>query len=372
MKLSRILSKAENLYDITKPVLSITKNEGLILQTDRFKKQIASVDKSKYKVVRHNQLVLSIHLDEGVLAVLNKEMPEGIVSPAYKIYNINNELVDNDYLVLLLKSESSVTKFKIKANSSVAGRCNVSEKDLLNFEFNIPPLNIQKTIVANINNLKNKIKYFEILNSKYDEIIKSQFIEMFGNKEFEMQPLSLCCDFIDYRGKTPEKSDSGFRLFTAKNVRMHKLNFEPEEFIPIENYEKVMTRGIPKSGTLLFTTEAPLGNICRIPEMDEKFCLGQRILNIIPKEYLNAIFLEYEMTSEQFNDEMLFKSSGTTVTGIRVKELVKIKVRIPNIQLQNKFADFVQQIDKSKFIVQKQIKLLEELLEKKMNEYFGN
>ena len=44
---------------------------------------------------------------------------------------------------------------------------------------------------------------------------------------------------------------------------------------------------------------------------------------------------------------------------------------VPPIYIQNKFADFVQQIDKSKFIVQKQIKLLEELLEKKMNEYFG-
>ena len=64
--------------------------------------------------------------------------------------------------------------------------------------------------------------------------------------------------------------------------------------------------------------------------------------------------------------------TGSAQPKFNQAKLNGMMIPIPPIEQQNKFADFVQQIDKSKFIVQKQIKLLEELLEKKMNEYFGN
>ena len=93
-KLGAIIKKAPKIVcgEYIYPVLSITKDSGLVLQSDRFKKQIASVDQSKYLVVKRGQLVLSIHLDEGVLGVQDV-VEEGIVSPAYKIWNVNTDVV---------------------------------------------------------------------------------------------------------------------------------------------------------------------------------------------------------------------------------------------------------------------------------------
>jgi type I restriction enzyme S subunit len=65
--------------------------------------------------------------------------------------------------------------------------------------------------------------------------------------------------FIDYRGKTPKKVDSGIPLITAKNVRFGYINREPYEYLTESEYESWMTRGFPRVGDILFTTEAPLG-----------------------------------------------------------------------------------------------------------------
>lgn len=79
--------------------------------------------------------------------------------------------------------------------------------------------------------------------------------------------------FIDYRGKTPEKVSSGVKLITAKNVRMGYLKEEPQGFVTEKTYHEWMTRGFPQIGDLLFTTEAPMGNVCLV-ENDEPFALA--------------------------------------------------------------------------------------------------
>jgi type I restriction enzyme S subunit len=94
---------------------------------------------------------------------------------------------------------------------------------------------------------------------------------MFGDA-YENCKISLLpdvCRFIDYRGKTPEKSDMGIPLITAKNVKDNHFSIEPREYIPTDNYDSVMTRGVPQINDVLFTTEAPLGNVCRIPPVFE-------------------------------------------------------------------------------------------------------
>lgn len=164
---------------------------------------------------------------------------------------------------------------------------------------------------------------------------------MFGDLLYDNKSqvsLKNCTKFIDYRGKTPEKCSMGIRLITAKNVRMHNLNFEPAEFIPEENFDKIMTRGFPKSGDILFTTEAPLGYVCVIPEMKEKFCVGQRLITIVPDERINSIYLEYFMSSEYFQDKIWRNSSGSTVKGIKSRFLEKLFVSIAEKSKQNSSA----------------------------------
>lgn len=221
----------------------------------------------------------------------------------------------------------------------------------------------------------------DIISKRKDEItsledlIRARFVELFGEyymNHINEKQLDEICDFIDYRGKTPEKSESGIPLITAKNVKDNRFSIEPQEFIPEENYDAVMTRGIPRVNDVLFTTEAPLGNVCRIPDIYERFCVGQRLITMQPHtDVINSEYLEHALASAEFQEKMWQKSSGSTVKGIRSKLLVLLTIPVPPIELQNQFRDFVHQVDKSKVVVQKALDETQLLFDSLMQEYFG-
>ena len=204
---------------------------------------------------------------------------------------------------------------------------------------------------------------------RLDDLIKARFVEMFGNGYPEDTLINLC-NIIDYRGKTPEKVELGLPFITAKNIKMHQMSMEPREYISKETYDKVMVRGFPKEGDVVFTTEAPLGNVCRIPHFDTEFYIGQRIVTLQTEKLIPA-YLEYALSTEDFKQKYMGMSSGSTVTGIRVRLLEQLTIPVPPIDLQKQFADFVTQIDKSKAVAQKALDEAQLLFDSLMQKYFG-
>ena len=148
------------------------------------------------------------------------------------------------------------------------------------------------------------------------------------------------------------------------------MNLEPREYISKETYDKVMVRGFPKEGDVVFTTEAPLGNVCRIPHFDTEFYIGQRIVTM-QTEKLEPIYLEYALSSDDFKTKYMEKSSGSTVTGIRVRLLEQLTIPVPPMSLQKQFASFVKQVDKLKSEVQKSLDETQMLMDSLMQKYFG-
>ena len=148
------------------------------------------------------------------------------------------------------------------------------------------------------------------------------------------------------------------------------MSFDTLEYISKETYDRVMTRGFPQIGDVVFTTEAPLGNVCRIPFIETEFYIGQRIITM-QTERLEPAYLEYALSSDEFKRKIAEKSSGSTVTGIRSKLLEQLTIPVPPMALQKQFAAFVEQTDKSKLAVQKGLQELEILKKSLMQQYFG-
>ena len=225
----------------------------------------------------------------------------------------------------------------------------------------VPELDIQMKIVKCMDKANELIdkrkKQIDIL----DELVKSQFIEMFGNlKDEEKLPLEKCTTFIDYRGKTPTLSESGIRIINAKSVGNGFFKYI-DEYISEETYDSWMKRGFPVAGDVLFVTEGhTFGDVCRIPNDLKKFAMGQRVITMRGKGgLLNNIFLAQYMQSMAFKIDIDKYKTGSSAQGIRSKELQKILIPIPNIELQNKFADFVKQVDKLKFQMEKSLEELQ-------------
>jgi len=128
-------------------------------------------------------------------------------------------------------------------------------------------------------------------------------------KEYKLQDITE--KFIDYRGKTPEKTLAGVPLITAKIVKNGKIE-TPDEFIAFENYYEWMRRGYPEVNDIVMTTEAPLGEVALLK--DKNVALAQRIIVIRGNNRLcNNIFLKYYLQSPFGQDELQGRASGTTV-----------------------------------------------------------
>ena len=164
--------------------------------------------------------------------------------------------------------------------------------------------------------------------------------------------------YVDYRGKTPTKVESGVFLVTAKNVRMGYIDYEnSKEFIAKDDYDNVMSRGKPVVGDVLITTEAPMGNIASVDRDD--IALAQRVIKLRGIEaILQNEFLKYRLQSKQFQEKLTALSSGGTVKGIKGSVLHKIQVLIPAIGEQQKIASFLSAIDQKIFLLTKNHELL--------------
>jgi type I restriction enzyme S subunit len=175
---------------------------------------------------------------------------------------------------------------------------------------------------AKANLEKNLANAKELFASKLNEVFSQR------GEGWEEKRLIDIAKFIDYRGKTPKKTDSGIRLITAKNVKMGILNKKPEEFIAEKDYDTWMTRGIPEKGDVLFTTEAPLAMVALL-DTDEKIALAQRIITLCPyRKILSGEYLHYCLQSKKLQDDILSRGTGATVTGIKSKLLKEIMIPI--------------------------------------------
>lgn len=153
---------------------------------------------------------------------------------------------------------------------------------------------------------------------------------------WKVSTLDQVTKFIDYRGKTPQKVGEGLRLITAKNVKKGYLQKEPTEFVDPNIYKSWMTRGIPKKGDILFTTEAPLGNVAQL-DTDEKVVFAQRIIIMCPDEnILDGTFLKYLLLSVFMQKRIHNQGTGATAQGIKSQLLKKIEIIYPPLEEQKR------------------------------------
>ena len=171
--------------------------------------------------------------------------------------------------------------------------------------------------------------------------------------EFKEYALIDCLsELIDYRGKTPKKlggdwkENGQYRAISAKNIKNNELtNKKSIKKVNEEIYKKWMKKEISK-GDILLTSEAPLGETYYW-DSDEKIVLSQRVYGLrVNTEILTSKYLYAYMQSKEFLHELMARESGTTVTGIRQNELVKVTIKVPTRSNQNYIGELVYNLNK--------------------------
>jgi type I restriction enzyme S subunit len=157
-------------------------------------------------------------------------------------------------------------------------------------------------------------------------------------------PLEKAMDaIIDYRGKTPKKTESGIPLITAKIVKNGRIN-PTQEYISESDYDAWMKRGIPQEGDIVITTEAPLGEVAQLN--GDKVALAQRIITLRGKSgLLESNYLKYLLQSHEVQYQLDGRASGTTVSGIKQSELRQIILKFPSLSKQKVIAHILGSLD---------------------------
>jgi type I restriction enzyme S subunit len=228
--------------------------------------------------------------------------------------------------------------------------------------------------------ISNKERQIELLQEKRQAVItravtkgldpkakmKESGVEWIGEIPEEWQVLPIrrfLSRIIDYRGRTPTKVDSGVQLVTARNIKNGRIDYESSrEYISEEEADVVMTRGKPMIGDVLFTSEAPLGEVAQIDNAD--IVLAQRIILFRGNHRMTNDYLCLYLSSSVAQADVQSRASGSTAEGIRSDRLAQVLVISPPVLQQQKIVNFCSElkssITASQELIKRSISLLHE------------
>ena len=362
------------------PVLSMTMHNGLVFQSDKFKKSVASQDKSTYKVVHRNQLVIGFPIDEGVLAT-QRITDVGIVSPAYGIWDVDQTKIIPEFLEYALRCNRAIDYYKAKLRGSTARRRSLPTPTLLELDVPLPDIEQQRLALTTIHHAKNALDSRQAQITKLDELVKARFVEMFGDFEFNPKkfPIYLLCNLCDVgsskRIYQEEQSTSGIPFLKISDLvdLIDAGTFSASTFIPSDRYERLCSQGLtPKTNDVLITSRGTLGK-CYIVKKSDEFYFQDGMISWLSNisEKVSSTYISYLFMQPYIQKQILALQAGSTVAYLSISMLKRLNIILPPLSLQNQFSDFVAEVDKSKVEVQKALDQTQLLFDSLMQQYFG-
>ena len=249
----------------------------------------------------------------------------------------------------------------------------LDKKEFFKLDIPIIEVDIQDKIIENLDIITNNIQSKKEQVKKLEQLVKSQFVEMFGNpiindKKFEFKQIGEVTKIVT--GTTPDTNDvenwnGGINWITPAEIKEDTLYIYETERKITEKGQKSKSLTLMPKGTVIFSTRAPIG---KTAIAGTEMCCNQGFKNCICSININNIYLYYVLK----NNTIYFNNLGTGATFKELSKRVfeKVKIAVPPITLQNQFSEIVKQIDKQKFEIEKSLKETQELYESLMEEYF--
>lgn len=242
-------------------------------------------------------------------------------------------------------------------------------KFLKEIQFTEKTLSVQTNIVTELDTIQSAIDNKKQQLALLDEAVKSEFVEMFGDLDCNIKTIEQTCTMKS--GTTfskDEENDSGEIFY----IKVSGMNLpENDKYIKTSLSfvsRKVAGKTIIPANSIIFPKRGGAIGTNKKRITEQEICIDLNTMAVTPSNELNIQYL-YQYFQ---NLDMGKLYNGSTVPQINNKDIGPLKIKVPPLELQQQFAGFVQQIDKSKFVVKQQIADLQELLDYKMNKYFGD
>lgn len=368
-KLGELLEeyKEKNVENKYKPVA--VGKYGIRKREDIYKKELAK-DYSKNKLIYKNTLTIGMGSKQIDIGILSDDVIYS-VSSAYHTFKISG--VDANYLRYCLESRNADMSERYMIESARQGK-SVDIKRLLQYEIPIYSESDTKEILYNLQKIEQIIKNIDEQKYKMEMLIKARFVEIFGDPRinplgYDTKELGKTCTVITGNTpsrKVPEYYGDYMEWIKTDNIVSGVLN-------PTEAAECLSESGVnegrcvDENAILMACIAGSIASIGRVCVTDRRVAFNQQINAVVPGEY-NTLFLYILL---QISKDYLVEDINMALKGILSKSKLEEKVFIvPPMELQNQFAEFVKQVDKSKVAVEEISKRIEVLKASVMQKYF--
>ncbi|MEV6806452.1 restriction endonuclease subunit S [Streptomyces sp. NPDC051132] len=336
------------------PILSMTMRDGLVDQADKFKKRVASADTSAYRVVDRGQLVVGFPIDEGVLS-FQRLYDSAIVSPAYDIWElVDPNLVSRGYLEYYLRSPRALRYYRAKLQGSTARRRSLPRDIFLALPVPMPPLGEQKRIAAVLDQVDTlRAKRREAI-SLLGNLAQSVFLNMFGDPARNPLgwPVGKVGDLLisaNYGSSAKADAEGDVPVLRMNNITTSgDLDMRDLKYL---SSEQVSEKHLVRAGDVLFnrTNSAELVGKSAIYRLPEEVAYAGYLVRLRVSEENHPEYLAAFLNSQYA--KRVLRSMSKSIVGmanINAKEVQSIKIPIPPLAEQKRFASAITQVEAAK------------------------
>ena len=365
VKLGELLkpSPKKTAGELDAPILSITMHEGLVEQDNRFKKRIASLDTSIYRVVFKGQLVVGFPIDEGVLDFQDK-YSQALVSPAYGVWDLVSDEVTPEFLGLFLKSPRAISIYKSRLRGTTARRRSLPTKVFQEIEFLLPPLGEQKRIAEILGEVSKAVE----LVSRQLEILDHGLKTKMWNDADESSHVSLDHyiqkitsgkslkegDSEDYQNSVLKISAVTTGYFNEMEVKPLPKSYDPPESHRANNGDILLSRAN--------TTEL-VGASALVETSATNLFLPDKLWKLQLKDQVNAYFFWHLLQTKLVRSSISKASSGSGGSMKNISQKAFLAISVPEFsnEVQNQIGNIVREQRALRHLLHRKLSLLQEL-----------
>ena len=361
----------KNSEDI--PVYSVTNKQGFC--RDYFGKEVASKDKSIYKIVPKGYFAYNpSRINVGSVDWQRNE-ERVIVSPLYNVFSVSDKL-EQQYLYYYLKSGFALQRINAIATGSV--RDNLKLDMLCEFPIRIPDIEEQRLIVEKLDTINKIIRLQEQELKTLDDLVNARFVEVFGDpvknpKGWKAAAIGDIVTEVRYGTSKPAVEKGKYPYLRMNNITSDgQLDLNDLKYIDIPDDE--IEKCVVRKGDILFnrTNSIELVGKTAMYDLLEDMVIAGYIIRVrLNDRLLPEVFSQY-MNLKALKDILRSMAKGAVnQANINAQELQSIRVYIPDMELQKQFVKMKAQVAKSKVAIQKSLEETQLLFDSLMQKYFG-
>jgi type I restriction enzyme S subunit len=288
----------------------------------------------------------------------------------------DKEEVDKKYFVFAV--QYTLKEMEMKTHGATMKH--IVKKDFDNTMIPFPALEQQAEIANILSRIDKIIDARQQQLCKLEKLVRARFVEMFGTLHdnengFDVVTINDVCTMIkDGTHQTPQYTENkidGYKFLSSKDVMSQKIDWTDIKYIPVELHEKLYATIKPQRNDILMSKNGVNYGVAAVNDTDEVFDIYVSLALLRPKKVIDPVFFRCVINNPETKRQFDSSIKGIGVPNLHLGEIKKTRIILPPMELQREFVAFVEQVDKSKAVVQKSLDEMQTLFDSLMQQYFG-